>query len=298
VPTPTVISVTQLGPVTGSVSIGKTTNGQEVRKYRVTFSALGANTADAINATTESSGSVPAFGVFSGPFMLTGKDASQVTEDGRLWDVVCTFTLPQPGEESKPADEAVTRWAINITFSGLPYQTEIQKNPADDKPILNKVGDPISGVMDTKYDETLNVAFTSTSGLFDVIDATKGKVNSTDLTITINGEEVTYPAGSLKFDDYSIEYTLDANGSTYPRLTLKFLYRVDGWTRKIANKGFRKLVSGKAVWILDDDGQPIREPVYLKADGSDKLAAGAVVNTIDLEPKTADFSGLFSGVVT
>jgi hypothetical protein len=296
-PTPSVVRVTQLGSPTGSVSTGKTTTGQETIKFRVKFDGTGSTLIDALNATTVSDGSVPPFGDARGVLILTGKDGSQLGEDSRLWDVTCTYTLPQPGEEQKP-DDGRTRWAINISFSSQPYEKEIQFNPADGKPILNAAHDPISGVMDTESDEVLNVAFTSESGLFDVIDATKGTVNDADLTLTINGEEVVYPAGTLKFLDYTREYVLDASQEIYPRLTLRFLYRTDGWVRGIANKGFRKLVSGVPTWIKDDDGRDITEPVYLTADGTAKLASGSVVNTIDLDPIESDFTDLLAGVQT
>jgi hypothetical protein len=296
-PTPAVVKVTQLPSPTGNAQTGKTTTASETVKYRVEFDGPGSTFIDAINATTTSNGSVPAFGHARGALRLTAKDGSQIESNSRLWDVTCTYSLPQPGDEQKPDDER-TKWAIDITFGSQPYEKEIQKNPADDKAIVNAVGDPITGVTDTDYDEVLNVAFTSETGMFDVIDAMKGKVNNSAITVTINGEEITYPAGTLKFLEYSIQYVLDGSMVIYPRLTLKFLYRADGWTRKIANKGFRKLVSSVPTWIKDDDGRDITEPVYLTADGTAKLAAGATVATVDLAPKTADLTALFDGIVT
>jgi hypothetical protein len=291
-PTPTCVSVSFAKGRTGSFSVLNSGSATEEETYRVVFDGVG-STAQMAMVASDGTNSVPGFNQVLGVLVLTTKSAEQRSESPLEWTVKCTYTMQQPGQQSKPDDPDVEKWAITANGDSVPYETEIFKKP-DGTWISNTAGDLINGVMETLYDEEITFEYTTTSVPFTDLDACKGRANNADIVITMNGESVTYVAGTLKLDAYSYTYTRDVNGEQYPRIKLRFLFRGEGWVRKVPNMGYRKLTDDGPMMIDPDAPQPFP----LTADGTDKLDVTDAVLTVDVPPREADFTSLLSGLDT
>jgi hypothetical protein len=291
---PTCVKVDAMRGHTGQLDVTRTVSGQEIRKYRVYFNDKSANSLDAIKGD-DGTNAVPPYGaVLSSGYAVSSKSAEQDSSDPRIWIVTVTFTLPVPGEESRPvADPDVVRWAIDITANPVPYEVEIQRD-IDGKQILNSAGDPISGVTTSKYDTDWTFSFTAETIDFFGIDECLGAINAADVAMTINGQTRTFPALSLRFVDYSLAYTLDPDGNTYPKLVYKLRHRSGGWRRQIADKGFRQIILGHPHVILGEDGNPVPTAQYLNGTGGQQTDPDADVSTITVKvyDEVADMEGV------
>lgn len=290
---------------TGSVQIGKTITAGETRKYRVFFNGTDATLFDAVEAA-----GVPAYGASLGPLKLTSKTGETI-DDCSIWEVSCNYEFPQPGEESKPTEGDI--WAVSINVNSVMYEYEAQYD-ADGKPIANTAGDPITGVMRPKYDEEMTISFRSTDVNSDGINSCIGKINSTEFTLTINGQDFVYPEKTVLFSDYSVNFVPDVDGNTYPQNSYRLRIRQDTWTRVIANKGVNRSESGERIpitrTVTEEDGtthdEPIQDPVYLTTDYDDtpptveEAAVGATVEQLNFEIyEQADlFALLLDGIGT
>ena len=104
----------------------------------------------------------------------------------------------------------------------------------------------------------------------------------------------TYPPYSLRCVDYSLDTVWETTSmglGFYYALTAQAEYNPDLWLFKILNTGRQKLEGGKAVAIVDKNGQPVAEPVPLTAAGI-PVAPGGVYHYVDAEGYIArDWNG-------
>jgi hypothetical protein len=289
-PTPSVVSVTPVGQLNGDVDI--VSNGaSETVTYRVVFDGPGSTMVDAIFASTDSDGSVPAFGDARGFLVLTSKTASMNRATALEWTVQCKYVLPVPGQEAKP--EGASLWAVRIDGSSVPYEVSLQTQ-ADGTRIVNTAGDFIENITDEAYDEEIVVTFSSTSIDFGTLQATKGKVNSDTVTMTINGVERVFNPNCMKLVAYTYSFIWDVSGVSYPRITLHLKIRDVTWIRQVPNMGYRKLVGENLVLI----SATATTPYALNDEGTDVLAEGDPMVTIPVTPQTQIFTGLLDGIGT
>jgi hypothetical protein len=248
-------------------------NGTATLTYIVQLDSITTNPFIAANATTSSFGSVPAFGSLLGPYVLTSKRPKQISNKEKLWDVDCIYTLPQPGEEPKPSDAEIERWAVNIRMASIPYDIEVDRDK-DDKQIVNSAGKPVAGITRPKSDEEITIDFSCETIDWTGIVACKDTVNSTSFNMTFNGQTITFSARTIFFKGYELAYRMDPSGDTYPRMTYRLMYRAETWDKKITNKGCDYLSGGVVRPIVGSTGEQDTAPRYLDANGG-TLGIGA-----------------------
>lgn len=291
-PSPSCISVTLVKGRSGTFTTLGGGSASDELTFRVVYDGVGSTAQMAMQAD-DGTTSVPAFGEMLGNLMVTTKTPRQREQTPLEWEVGVSFTLPQPGQESKPDDPEIEKWAIVINGDAVPTEVEIQKKP-DGSWISNTAGDLLSGVMEAKYDEEISIEYAATTVPFTLFDGCKGRASNADITFVMNGEEVIYPTGTLKLDSYGYSYTRDVNGEQYPRIRLRLLFRAEGWVRKVPNLGFRVKTDDGPV-VIDRDAP---QPFPLNADGDDVLEVGDEVLTVDVPTETADFTDLLDGLNT
>jgi hypothetical protein len=146
--------------------------------------------------------------------------------------VTSTFRIPTPGQEQAPDNPDPvdgSRWAIDISLNDVDYEEEIQKD-IHKKLMVNTACDPVTGVIVPRRDKELVISFTTNIpdwlGI-QAADGTEGRgcVNSELLTLTINGVERMFRAGTLKWFGSTFSATLDASGIVYPRFTYRLRER-------------------------------------------------------------------------
>src|SRR5207244_1943698 len=118
--------------------------------------------------------------------------------------------------------------------------------------ILNNLGtlssggpDPIEGVTTQIYDRQIEINFTTNlvdwsgidrcwgQGAFADDNDDRPRVNSVDISMTINGQVRVFPAGTLLADNYAIGTTVDGpTGIAYHDVTYILKHRGRGWIRE------------------------------------------------------------------
>lgn len=291
----------------GNLAVNAVSSGGQIDIYLVKFDSLDATAYQAMTASVGGGNAVPDFYDDSRePFVLLTKATQQDPLHPLNWLVTCTYGLPVPGQEVRPADTSIERWGVEWTGNSTTREVEIQKafntGTSSFKWLKNSAGDPITGVTETKYDAEHVVSFTSTGIDYDLIGDTIGCMNDADITLTQFGNTITFPAKTLLFAAWAYSGVPDPDGSIYPRISWRLLYRKDTWVRKIADKGLRfidtSVVSGDKRRPIKIGGQLVTDPQYL--DGSGQPAA-ATADVVDLNFEIQlqqDFTDLMAGLST
>lgn len=77
-----------------------------------------------------------------------------------------------------------------------------------------------------------------------------------------------YPAGMVKVSNISATDRWDPLQGQLWDVEYEFEFDVDGWNKNVLSSGYRQLVSGNSVNILDHNGSPITTPALLDASGA------------------------------
>jgi hypothetical protein len=200
-----------------------------------------------------------------------------------------------------------------VEISGGSFKSVEQvENDINGQPILNTADEPPDPpVTDTIHDARIRLVWNSQANAPLLQRTYANRVNSDAWQGAAPGQvlidEFVYSFERERFgeppDDIIVEYW---------RIAIEVIYREgippqshDGtggpgraWWKRFINKGYREKIgtdaAGKPVYreIVDEDGQPVREPVLLDASGT-KLNAGDPAVFIEIaRHKPAAFSGL------
>jgi hypothetical protein len=318
----TVLDIIRKG--NGSGSFSADANGQWMFwvYYQVVFDRSDAVASEAALAdlgedrpADEGPSRIPPFGDRIGSFVLMQKDPQQQESSPRDWMVGCQYKIPLPGQEQRPDDPSVDRWAIDISGTSITYEEEINHfditvgSEVFTLPIRNSTGDWIRGVTEPKSDEDLTVAYTCVEIPWDVMKACRNKSNDRVITLTINGVVRTFAINTLRLDTTAWTATINpdiADPTVYPRLTLRFLYREDNWDHKLPNRSFFHLLEDgtKEENTVDGtppppngSGVPLSDPQPIDPYGQ-LIPEGEPIDIITVPAKQADFTELLRGIGT
>lgn len=204
-----------------------------------------------------------------------GFNIRELGNSGRRW--IVSVGYQSIGATQDPIDEPPTG-----TWEEQPYEAAIDQDAA---------GVPILNAADEGYDPPVQREFSDWIFTYSRNVATFNTAFWSPFRHSINSNVFRgFPAKMCKVMRISAQSRLRGN-LAYFRLTvaigIRDYYRKGqdgtvkqlGWTKLLENKGFRRKISaGKYEPILDELGFPTRTPVYLKADGSDKVTDIANAN--------------------
>jgi hypothetical protein len=282
---------------------------REVRPYLVEFAETGATPSDALNAKIMSGETVvaqvppdlsehPSYPAMK----VTAKRAEPLDEARRKFVVVVTWSVPEiswGAGESNPGGTDV-KWNKNISVSGIEIPV-LTNTTADGKPLVNSFGDLMGDVETTIYDELITISHNSDVVPSSTIAALRGKVNASDITLTITKGGVTrtatYPAKTLKVGNVTYDIDIDSSGAGSFKIVIPLICRSRfdkdgnqiGWQAWLTDKGFRYKDSTGAKVIKSD--------VEVCLDGTGKKVAGGAEQhklTFDIET-AADITPLLAG---
>lgn len=158
----------------------------------------------------------------------------------------------------------------------------LEKNAVTGLPVVNSVGDkfdPAPEVFRSHHIFTYEF-FRSPSELNWASRSTyQDSINLA--AVVILGQ--TYPQYALRCVDYSLDSVWETGAAGlefFWKLTCVIEHDPDTWKVKILNTGRRKIVSGKAVQIVDGNGQPVSDPVPLDGGGN-PIDPGGTYSYID-----------------
>ena len=225
-------------------------------------------------------------GTITNSYFVTALDATRDPDPSIVY-IEVTFTPYQIDGNN------TARYNVTITGDGVESTTPITRwasnnpGPAGNNGIIvNSANDVLPGQTREIYDSSLTITYQCDADQFSsdypTITSFLGKINSDDVSFTIQGVAFTFNPYQLKCKNRSFSITVNqvADVGNVPTFTVKveFLYRKDsidgsgdgyGWLTKIADYGTRQLVSGhlQKIPCTDDHNIFVTEPVPLNGSG-------------------------------
>jgi hypothetical protein len=225
----------------------------------------------------------------SAPFGAMG-DGSGTSDNGTAPDV--TQSNQTPADERPPS----------ITISRKEVTKPLETDVITGARIVNNVGDPFNPVPEVfRSHHIITSKFYKLPGDLNWSTRSAFMDSINNAPVVLFGKS--YPAYSLRCTDYSVDTTWEtgATGMTFfAALTVVMEYDPDLWKIKILNTGRRQMTgsiglgTAKLTAIMDDQGQPVADPVPLDAAGKPVVAGGSFtyVNADGYVP--ADWTNIFN----
>lgn len=265
--------------------------------YLVEFDDKATPLASALTASVGGT-AIPHKGTVSGGLTVTQVEARRDRDNPTLAQVTVTWGIPSDGGGGGSGGEGDpgVKWNATISVEGVEFRETVTQDK-DGKNIENSAKQPFDPPLEqTYYDEQVTVSFNSWLVDLNNIEATRGKINSASVTMTVNGLTRTFAAKTLKLTAAKYTTTVGDGGQTYWDIDYTLLYRKDGWKRKVVDRGYYERIGGKLIQIKDQYGEPVTSPSYLDGTGK-KLSQGAdaVLKEFELD-KDVSFTGLFTGL--
>jgi hypothetical protein len=212
-------------------------------------------------------------------------------------------------DKAKPSGKEKLNVQIKVSTEPFEEAVYLDRNK---RPICNSAGQPFSNQpTKTFYDEKISVTFDTGEVDQASIEATKGKINSNTVSLTIRGLRRSFAPGTLRFIDspYSSKTSQTPQGEEYIwSVEYTLAYRADKWTRKILNMGRMQKVNNELTHIyignqlatedvpLDKDGRALVDAIVEVAVPIVTAARGQRCYTeFDIEDQ-ASFAALLNGV--
>lgn len=180
----------------------------------------------------------------------------------RMWFVTANYGPWNPAEKGDPADagnptQQPARWRVEWEVRPEPVWEDVDGNP-----ILNTAGDAFDPPIERdNLIAILTVSRNEAEPDFASLITAANKVNKDPWNgfdaKTVKVAPITIP---------EIEYSQETEQYYYPMI-YTFQINRDTWVRKPLNTGYRQVVSGKVVPILDDGGQTLQSPGLLDQSG-------------------------------
>ncbi|HEV7281058.1 MAG TPA: hypothetical protein VGN57_12710 [Pirellulaceae bacterium] len=196
---------------------------------------------------------------------LTDKSADLEDEESsfKVWLVTCKYSTEEKEKCSEDTIENPLQEPPKVSY-GKQNITEAVQKDKNDKPILNKAGEPFEQAVERTL-SLRTISITRNESSFDEENAADfentvnsssiwGKEKGTVLCESITAEGPNYYGSCLK----------------YWTVTYEFVVKKDGWKRKILNAGFKHFESASSdeLVIAKDGDDEVTKPVLLKEDGT------------------------------
>lgn len=283
-------------------------NVSEVHRYVVQVDSR-TDTVQTARTASDGTTSIPAQGsVLAGTGWLADVTARRRPKDPMWFDVTVTYKAPAFGgpAEEKPSEGG--KWNKTIRGRGVVYEEEVFQD-RDGVDIVNTAGDRYAhGVLHEYHDEEFVVEFDTNEYDLDYLAQCRGKLNESQVTLTVKGVTRTFDAETLKLVDgqwnFTWEFTDDYNTPDL-HIQLIFHYRDpsnfdDGnpWAARKVSEGFYFIEggSGERVRITDETGQKVVVPWFLDENGEVLGEGQDAVLTAHEHIRTADFGPLLENV--
>jgi hypothetical protein len=223
-------------------------------------------------------------------------DLSPATDDGMLWWLTVQYYVPPPGKVVKENGIPEDVWERNGGATSVPAFTDMSGTT-----ITNSAKDPLEG-LEKEREETswsLTKHYEDEQTLDADIDAAAGAVN--DASWAGHDEKCwkCYFKGAKKQSISKLDGDDDGGMLEYIESRWEFRLDTGTWRSMPWDVGFMELTSGgtERKAILGSDGKPVKQPVALNANGTQKAAGEppSVINNgdgVDLYP-SADFLTIF-----
>jgi len=190
-----------------------------------------------------------------------------------LWRVTASYYSPSGGvnEQGEPVNPLDMPPEVHWGFEQIMQQVDTD---LDGNPIVNAAGDPFDPLHEISYARPV-LSVTRNEQTFPIALARayaggRGAVNSDGFR---GWPPKTAKCRNISGDDQR------AGDIAYCRVTYEIAFDADGWQPKFLDVGFREKKNGEMQEILDENGQPVSQPVALNADGTATAAGGKVRRT-------------------
>lgn len=212
----------------------------------------------------------------------TSTEQTRIKGGGSVWQVQVTWDTSTPESTEDPLDEP-----IQYSWSAVASE-EVFDVDVDGEPVVNSADDPFSdGITRQTFDIQLSVSHNLAS--FDGSLAASFVQKLNDATFHSG------PAGTVLCTNISAQGPNEQNGIEFWAISYEFLYRKDGWDKKVLDAGFNyKLVDGmdctrKKILV---EGREPTSPVLLDGNG-EVLTCGDEPVVLTFKPyERVDFSTL------
>ncbi len=276
-------------------------NTGEERAYLVEYNTAAEFTLWDARTANDGTTAIPADGDALTPgsnIKCVSKKARRLKEAPQCARVDVIFAVPGVGVVGGGGGgDDEDRWNFSITSSGVSFVESVTEERYG-LPVANSAGQPFDpGLVKEYYDELITVSFTTNNLDPDEIAYCRGKVNSDSITMTVKGVTRTFNANELKLGNAEWSFTTGDGAADVVRVTLPFIYRVDGWKRRVPDMGYYTLGDANALDpILDAGGDKVVQPSYLDGAGQlNPFGEPVVLLEFDIDDET-EFSTLLAGL--
>lgn len=191
-----------------------------------------------------------------------------------------TSDIEGGGDSNSPEN----RFLIRTPTWRSTYKTEqILRSPNTNKPFLNSVGDPITGIQEERAFWTAEYAFNVPSRPV-WLERYAGAINSDEITL----DGVKYGPRRVAMGELTITPQIDEDGVEYRSVALQLVTHPeeDGWLRQFPNVGYYELADEigrvylgggvygqgptgrrKRVRIVDEESEPVEQPAWIDPFG-------------------------------
>ena len=234
----------------------------EERLYEMQFSDTTWNSIDARNAT-----GVPAYGsVLTGTAMyLTEKSVEPDPSDQTIVRVRVMFKTLRPNERQPHINGTSSIWSVVKSIEQFPSEQRIDVD-LNGKLCINVLGEAMQPpVTELVYDSKIVIRFiTNASAPQYWAWQTQGNVNNDAFTMTIGTCGYPFFAGTMFFQEYTINDSWDENGSKCAECAFHFLARNNGTSSfddSRPNMSLYKSILSSGTMTLNADGTPKMTPI-------------------------------------
>lgn len=185
-----------------------------------------------------------------------------------LFKVTCNYVCQSTDEDTTPAPEGE---APEITISFTTGEVPIDTQPADDKPIMNAVGE--------RYDPPITARRS-----YLVVKITRNEFSFSASSMasyiqTVNASSWNgWSAGCVLLAGVEAREVTPSDGNVYWRVTYELWINANKWTKRVLHQGFRlkvgTLTNGMPDYstLTESDGTtPRKSPALLNADGTAEI---------------------------
>ena len=197
-----------------------------------------------------------------GTFGVTSRSACRSKKSRTLWEVTVVWTRKSRGgenpEENPLAEPATYSWGSRTVVE--PIDQDI-----NGKQFCNAAGE--------RYDPPVTDEFRDSVLTVSLNVSVYNESQDQQWREKVNEDEYRGAAAGVALIDDITANHVGGGDLEYDRVTIRILFREDGWNRRILNCGFRELISitddGMASYkvITDKAGRPLSQPSNLDAMG-------------------------------